>query len=158
MRTYDFRERHDRGKEAERFIYEAFQGRFCVIPAPRYLQDQGVDFTFSGQSGVFKVELKTDDRAHQTGNAFIETVSNDREGLLGWAHTSQADWLLYWVPGRHQCYRLAMGDIRDRVPHWRQVHDERSIPNKGYGGDYNTIGLLVPLLELAAISLEVMAL
>jgi len=91
------------------------------------------------------VEYKTDHTAARTGNAFIETISVDSEQKAGWAFTSQADVVLYYVPGRDQVYVLRTTAVRSRLPFWLQACEVRQVPNDGY----HTHGLLVPLDELA---------
>jgi hypothetical protein len=154
--TYNFQTQHKKGKEAEYFIYALFQDRFNVIPAPSYMQAEGIDFTFSDRVNgqVHTVELKTDTRAALTGNAFIETVSNSREAIHGWAYTSQADWLLYFLPQKRLIYRIDLKELRMEMAGWERLYPVRSIPNQGRGGDYNTVGLLVPLSELTRIAEE----
>lgn len=153
--TYSFNRQHDRGKDAERFIYELFQPAFNVIPAERYLQDAGVDFLFTDRTTnkTWQVELKTDSRAARSGNAFIETVSVKRPGeeIRGWAYTSEADWLLYFLPQLPRIYRLSFEELRVELPAWVSRYPVRSIPNK----TWETIGLLVPLSELYRVSNEV---
>lgn len=164
--SYQFGRQHKIGDEAERFIYQIFQGRFSVIPAPRYLQDQGVDFTFSDliNNQVYKVELKTDSTAARTGNAFIETVSIHRDGepdQQGWAYTSTSDYLLYYLPNTMPplIYRIAFEHLRLMLPAWLSAYPARQIPNRdAKRGDYHTIGVLVPLGELQAIAAEVIEL
>lgn len=157
--TYNFGRQHRQGKDAEQFIYQQFQEYFNVIPAPGYLQDQGVDFTFTDRRNgqTWKVELKTDQVAYRTGNAFIETVSVSRASgsLPGWAHSSQADWLLYFIPQTRKIYRIALTRLRAELSLWEQRYPSRTIPNADRRGAYDTIGLLVPLTELQQISEEV---
>lgn len=164
--TYNFRRQHSQGKEAERFIYATFQERFNVIPAPAYLQDRGVDFTFTDRVNgqVYKVELKTDSRAVRSGNAFIETVSIAREGEAhqeGWAFTSISDWLLYYLPNTMppRIYRIGFEPLRLMLPAWISAYPERRIPNEDKRrGFYHTVGVLVPLEELNRIAQEVIEL
>lgn len=164
--SYQFSHQHNQGKAAEEFIYRTFQTAFNVIPAPAYLQEQGVDFTFTDRTShqVHKVELKTDTRANCTGNAFVETVSVARDGQPhqpGWAYTSTADWLLYFLPDRvpPKIYRIAFEELRVELPFWLDAYPARLIPNKNRRlGDYHTIGVLVPLAEFEQIAQEVIEL
>lgn len=166
MSNYDFGRQHSYGKDAERFIYGAFQNQFNVIPAPAWMQERGVDFTFTDRvnNQAHKVELKTDTLAHRTGNAFIETVSIARDGephQPGWAYTSEADYLLYFLPRGMppKIYRIHFESLRQALPVWLDRYPARLIPNKdSKRGDYHTIGLLVPLADLQAISQEVIEL
>jgi hypothetical protein len=163
MTGYQFGVKHGQGKAAEQVIYDLFQESFNVIPAPGYLQAEGVDFTFSDRisGAVYKVELKTDWTGNRTGNAFIETVSVARDGephQPGWAHTSKADWLLYFLPNPMppKIYRITFEVLRLELPGWMDRYPARLIPNKSpQRGDYTTIGILVPLTELDRIAQEV---
>lgn len=159
MPHHNFAQSHDRGKAAEHFIYEVFQAAFNVIPASPDLQSAGIDFTFIDRATNQQhfVELKTDWTAHKTGNAFIEMVSVDTEGKLGWTYTSTANWLLYFIPDDRRIYRISLEVLRSELPAW-QIFPTRTIPNKGRRGSYNTIGLLVPLGELYRIANEVIEL
>lgn len=161
--TYSFNTQYRKGNDAERFIYEQFQGRFSVIPAPSYLQEQGVDFTFTDlvNHQVYTVELKTDTKAAVTGNVFIETVSVDRPGeppIPGWIHSSTADWLLYYLPNTmpSRILRISFDRLRDAFSTWN--YSQRRIPNKSNRGDYHTVGMIVPLEKLNQIAEEIIEL
>ncbi len=121
------------------------------------MQAAGVDFLFTDRitNQTWLVELKTDTRAYDTGNAFIETVAVDRESKLGWAYTSTAHWLLYFIPQNRRIYRIALEVLRVELPSWEGRFPTRRIPNRGARGDYFTHGLLVPLEELYRIAQEV---
>jgi hypothetical protein len=143
---YDFNEQLAEGDRGEASLDRHFSRWFRIEPATPEEQRQRVDRHYrhrtSGQN--FKVEYKTGSTASRTGNAFIETVSVDTEQRAGWAFTSQADMLLYYVPGKRVVYVLKMAAIRARLPFWLQKHEVREVPNNGY----HTHGLLVPLEEL----------
>lgn len=142
-----------RGEDAERRLDRHFANRFHIAPATRAQQRQGIDRHFKPRRTVqnspgaaFTVEYKTDWTAARTGNAFIETVSVDSQGIPGWVYTSRADWLAYYVPGLHRVYLITFAALRARLPAWRHRHPPAPpIPN----GSYNTLGILVPLNEFA---------
>ena len=101
---------------------------------------------------VLYVEYKSDRTAERTGNAFVETVSVDTANKPGWAHSSQADWLMYLVPGQCEAlYIIRMADLRQRLATWQATYQQRRIPNDGY----HTVGLLVPLHEFETIAYAV---
>ncbi len=91
------------------------------------------------------IEYKTDFRAHETGHAFIETVSVDTEDKAGWAYTSQADYLVYYAPALKAIYVMPLDSLRALLPGWLEVYPSRQAQNKTYA----THGLLVPLEEFA---------
>lgn len=103
-------------------------------------QRAGVDRIATDDFGArTTLDYKCDERAHITGNLFIETVSNSRTRRPGWALTSSADWLVYFaVPDL--VWMFLMRHIRSAMPTWRRCCHERAAANAGY----STFGLCVP--------------
>jgi len=86
------------------------------------------------------LEYKFDERWQQTGNAFIEIVSNSETGRLGWLHTCQARWLLYFLtPTTVLVFR--MDRLRCVGRQWQQAYPVRPAINAGYC----TLGICVPV-------------
>lgn len=145
---YQLDEQLAQGEGAEARLDHHFQDRFLIQPATRAQQRGGIDRLFTHrQTGIsYTIEYKTDWTAGHTGNAFIETVSVDTEQIPGWAYTSQAEWLVYFVPIRLALYLIAFSDLRAQLPHWLlSCRAAPPIPNQGYC----THGILVPLSQLA---------
>ena len=145
-------------KQGERFEAELdtfFSSDYDIQPATRDQQRAGIDrvFTRRDSGNVCRVEYKSDLTASRTGNAFVETVSVDAKNKPGWAYTSQADYLMYYLPKDRLIYIIAFDALRKRLPAWGR-YPSRPIPNEGY----NTVGLLVPLTEFERIALEVVSL
>ncbi len=137
-------EQLSKGEEAELLLDNHFSDRFLIQPATREQQRQGIDriFTLRTTHKSYPIEYKTDWTAGRTGNAFIETVSVDTMNILGWVYTSQAEWLLYYVPAREVIYILRFSALRERIEHWIEEYGpEKAIPNDGYF----TRGIVVPL-------------
>ena len=88
------------------------------------------------------MEYKGDRTAVASGNAFIELTSVDKDGKPGWAYTSQARYLFYYLPGLI-LYVLTFEKLHNRLSAWIARYPQRSIPNR----NYHTIGVLVPLVE-----------
>lgn len=120
-------------------------------------QWDGIDlWARNPEGGLVTIEVKNDERAHDTGRAFVETVSNDTTGRAGWVYSCAADVILYVVPGDGVVYWLDPAKLRSRVSDWLQRADRRdgrfghvSAPNQGY----RTRGVAVPLAELGAVNL-----
>jgi hypothetical protein len=112
-------------------------------PATRAEQRHGIDRIFTRrQTGQrLAVEYKTDYKASETGNAFVETVSVDAAGKASWAYSSEADYLIYYVPGDGLIYVLALEILRRELPRWIEEYPLRAAQNEGY----TTHGVLVPL-------------
>jgi hypothetical protein len=152
---YNFADQLSHGERGETFLDRYFSRWFRIQPSTPEEQRLGIDrhFHHLKSHDEFTVEYKTDSTAARTGNAFIETVSVDSDQKAGWAFTSQADRLLYYVPGKRVVYILKMTAIRARLPFWLATYALREVPNNGY----HTHGLLVPLAELERCAERVMA-
>lgn len=154
--TFDFAQQLAKGEAAERLLDEYFADRFEILPVTREGQRKGIDRVFiDRQTHTHEsVEYKTDWRAQNTGNAFIETVSVDSQEKRGWAYTTQADLVFYYVPGEELVYVLQPVVIRERLPKWQQRYRAAKARNEGY----YTHGVLVPLDELERCAREVISL
>jgi hypothetical protein len=140
-----------RGESAEAWLDRYFTLRCDIQLASRAQQRQGIDrlFTHRITGLTYTVEYKTDWTAARTGNAFIETVSVDTEKIAGWAYTSQAEWLVYFIPGRATIYLIAFAALRAQLPRWLVTCPAAPpIPNRSY----HTLGILVPLSQLAQVA------
>lgn len=145
---YQMGEQLAQGEGAEARLDRHFAARCIIQSATRAQQRMGIDrlFTHRQTEITYTIEYKTDWTAGRTGNAFIETVSVDREQIPGWAYTAQAEWLVYFVPVHLQIYLIAFADLRTQLPVWLvSCKAAPPIPNAGY----NTLGILVPLRLLA---------
>ncbi|MCC6904200.1 MAG: hypothetical protein IT326_00050 [Anaerolineae bacterium] len=153
MPAYDFDEQHEIGKRAEAFLDSIFMARGHLIqPATRGQQRLGIDRVFLRDGKVALVEYKTDNLAHRTGHVFVETISVDSEGRAGWAYTSTADFIVYYVPGNSIAYVIPVAVLREAVSDWAKRYPERSARNDSYA----THGILVPLEEFAKRASQVL--
>jgi hypothetical protein len=144
--SYNFDDQLRHGERGETFLDRFFARWFRIEPADHQEQRSGIDRFYYDLSRprVLAVEYKTDETASRTGNAFIETISVDSMGRSGWAYTSRADVLMYYLPRDRKIYVLQLANIRQQLPLWRRQYPLRQIRNRGYF----THGLLVPLKEL----------
>lgn len=152
---YDFSERLKFGEKHERFLDGYFNDNFTIRDASQADQRRGIDryFTDRRNGKTYSIQYKSDETAARTGNAFVETVSVDTNNTPGWAHTCQADFIVYYVVGRGPAYVVRPSAIKKKLTDWAKKYPCRSIPNKGHGRKrYNTIGLLVPLAEFERIA------
>jgi hypothetical protein len=151
-----FESRKRDGIRGEEAIYRHFSPDWIVTCVSRDLQKFGIDFRFvhKTKSIAYWIEVKTDYRAGKTGNAFIETVSCDARGTRGWALTSRADYLFYFLPDDLLIYALQPPRLPALVREWTRRYRSVSVPNF----DYNTRGILVPLHELETHAKQVITL
>lgn len=148
---YQFDRQLAEGEAGEAFLDAFFRRRGHTIQAAtRAEQRSGIDRFITAPDGrEMAVEYKTDRLAGETGNAFVETVSVDARGKMGWALTSQADYLVYYLPGR-AIYVLPFSSLRWALPGWMRDFPARTAPNNGY----LTHGVLVPLGTLAEYAVQ----
>ncbi len=145
---YEMQTQLQQGEAAERQLDAHFADRFEIVPASREQQRQGIDRIFTKREApnnlgrLYTIEYKTDWTAGRTGNAFIETVSVDTMNVPGWAYSSTAQWLVYWVPPHSQIYLIRFDTLRHQLDGWIEQHGpQKAIPNEGY----YTLGVTVPL-------------
>lgn len=114
-----------------------------------YMQSIDVDLAvskqnqaFSEQIAPFLVEIKTD--RHNSGNLFIETVSNATKKTLGCIYATRADWWLYVLLGRKEMIAFRPKKMIELIENnnFREIE----VPNRFRdGGGYITKGVLVPI-------------
>jgi len=144
--AYQFDAQHADGLAGEAFLDALFSRWYRIRPASAAQQRRGIDRWFRTATRRLAVEYKTDHTAARTGNAFVETVSVDITHTLGWAYTSQADYLAYYIPPDGLVYIIRFDVLRSQLPRWERRYPVRRIANEGY----HTQGLLVALREFEA--------
>lgn len=110
------------------------------------MQKAGIDRTVAG----ITLEYKADSQGHRTGNVFLETISVDRTGKPGWVWTTEADWVVYWLPASGDGWLLAPAALRDRIWDWSRRFRVKVSSNP----TYHSYGLLVPVGELEQVAAE----
>lgn len=146
MTVHDFAEKLAEGQAAEQRValYLNKVHDLGLTRAGRVAQRRGIDYhDKAGRS----FELKADSVADKTGNAFIETWSVNRE-KPGWLWTSQADWLLYYVPPTGLLMKVGLPLLRAHVFVFAGQYPERSAQNVRY----RSHGLCMPLAELEKLA------
>lgn len=154
MSTYSFNAQLTIGQQGEKRLDQIFGRRFHIVLATPLQQRQGIDRLFyekTAEGAPITVEYKADSWAGTTGNAFVETVSVDVTGKMGWAYTSMAKLLIYLVVNPETIYCIKMSRLRTELPKWLEQHQVKTVPNQGY----RTHGILVPLSEFERIAEEV---
>lgn len=143
-----FDESYHQGLQGEAILDQHFDRWFTIRPASAIEQRQGIDRWYirripDGRQRVMAIEYKTDYRAVETGNAFIEIISIDSQAKGGWAYRSQADYLMYYLPQADLVYMLSLQTIRTCLSRWAGEYPIRPAQNKAY----NTWGILIALRE-----------
>lgn len=152
--AYSFNQQLAQGESGERFLDRFFGLFYEITPATRDEQRRGIDrrfksrwthwdYLFEQKADNAPVEYKSDFLAHQTGNAFVETVSVDTAHKDGWLITSQAYILAYFVVYSQVIYISRIDRLRALAPLWNAAYPVRWAQNKGY----HTHGMAVPLTQ-----------
>lgn len=80
-------------------------------------QWQGLDIVaYLSDGRRSTIEVKTDEASERTGRLAFETWSNRESGRLGWAWTSQADWLVIVMPWDGSALWYNMAVLREAMP------------------------------------------
>ena len=149
---HNFNDSLKEGKKGEAVLDIYFQGMgFTTSPASLPIERCGIDRTFLSPSGSkFTVEYKTDFHTARTGNAFIETISFDdgAKSIHGWALTSLAQVLVYYIPQEGMALWLNTLEIKKSLPEWRLKFEKRKISNGSYHGE----GVLVPIYDFVQVT------
>ena len=157
---HSFNEKLEQGKAGEKALDGYFSEYFLIAEPPNndigtWADRRGIDRTFThrGTHITVSVQYKTDWKAAKTGNAFIETVSVDRDGVRGWAYTCLAQRIYYFVPPRNEIYQLDTTTLKRHLPEW----ENRYTTGNSINATYTTKGLKVPLYILSGVATEIWA-
>jgi hypothetical protein len=116
---------------AARLGFDGQSFDITVVPGP--------DF---GQREPFRVEVKWDKHAAQTGNAYFET-DNPRSGKPTGIRSSTADWWAHVLGEGQEALLMPLEALRN----WLDSRRYRTVATRG--SDSNSRGLIVPLADLA---------
>lgn len=101
-----------------------------VVPGPEF-----------GQRSPFRVEVKWDKHAAQTGNVYFETA-NPRAGKATGIRSSNADWWAHVLGEGQEALLMPLDFLRA----WLDERNYRTVATRG--SDSNSRGLIVPLRDL----------
>jgi hypothetical protein len=143
-----------RGTQGESALDDFFRVQgFEVKPVKRFFQERGIDRLFTRGRTTTTVEYKTDWRAAETGNFFIEVdlqVANGKSHKPGWAHTFLAQYLVFYVPQEGVVHWVGAGKFKEHVMwNWRD-YVKRHCQARGY----RTGGWPIPRNVIEDIALE----
>jgi hypothetical protein len=143
MTDETFKEALERGEKYEALLDEYYNKKGFEVKAPEQLQYLGADRLFKTKYCRFLVEYKADETAGKTGNFFIEIWSDIEQEKPGWACTSLAQVLIYYIPDWKTAFWLNMAAIRFALPMLN-----KTCQKKDCHIDFHSQGLLVPINSL----------
>lgn len=113
------------------------------------LEKMGIDRIALLHTGErISLEYKTDLIAGNTNNIFVETMSNKEKGVSGWAETSLAQLLLYYIPTKGLLLHVEMLKVRRMLATWEKEFGRKVVKNTSWTGE----GMLVPLDRFSKIA------
>lgn len=142
--TYRFGEQFRVGAIGAQMLDGYFSKLYRLLPATMQEEENGIDRVgFKDDGSQVLIEYKTDVKADFTGRAFIEVVAyaHDRGQRDGWAQTSQADIIVYFLPFSNRLFLLRPRRLRARMALYEAQYERMHVKNPGW----TTTGLLVPL-------------
>ena len=130
------------GEYGEHAIWNLFMKQEWVrnvvdVRKDKHFQEQDIDFLIENTKRQFTpIEVKTDFKAHQTGNIVYERTTS---GNMGCFEKTKAKFIVYYIPGNETAHIIDVVALRTYLNEKRP--DETSM------GDRAT-GFLLPIEEL----------
>lgn len=153
--VYGFRRQLTLGQKGELELDGFFRRRgYEIEPVPLSEQLRGIDRVFTITGASFNVEYKTDYKAKDTGNVYVETYGeiwydNSRAPKKGWGKAGHSDYIVIYAPGAFLAW-VKTKTLHDTVPEWDGKFKSRPC----YNSTYNSLGILVPIAEIRAIAVH----
>ena len=96
----------------------------------KYFQQKDIDFLqLDLNNNVNKVEVKTDRKAHETGNIAFET---DSKGNVGCLERSEADYIYYYLEQTKEVIILKLRELKGYIKHTNPREITMGDNAKGY--------------------------
>lgn len=151
---HSFQQSKKVGDAGEAALDRCFSKKFDIEDVDLTQQKLGWDrvFVHKERGTRASVEYKTDTQSHKTGNAFIEIWSNKESGKRGWAYTTTAQWLYYYVLGTQEVLIIDVAKFKLYLENWQIQFKVKTARNPNYTSE----GMLVPLEVLKSVAYEVL--
>ena len=119
-RTYDLKAQLSLSRVRDKEIDKHFADKWHIQTVSRDLERAGIDriWTHRETGRRWSVEYKHDTLAHKTGRVFVETASVVEAGKKGWAYTSCARVVVYYVVAGEYAFVSRMDEIERKLPWW----------------------------------------
>jgi hypothetical protein len=142
--TYDFQAQLNEGEKGFAMFVEFLERDYPKVQVQKAEMREdlaGVDATLVFPRGeVWKVQVKTDWKAAQTGNVFLETISDERRGAQGLLYKGNPTHLVIVIPDEQMCYIAEMPRVREIFQREWWKLPRRPVENK----TWVTLGICVP--------------
>lgn len=150
--VHNFKDSKKVGDMGEQLLDNYFSDKFIIEDVNMDQQRLGWDrvFTHKDSGTRASVEYKTDTRATDTGNIFMEVWSNKEAGKKGWAYTSTAQWLYYFMTGSMSVFIVDVPHLKLYLKVWEKQLKIKQARNKTYTSE----GMLVPIEIFKTVAYE----
>lgn len=119
------------------FIKQSWVKDIVDVRDDPHFQEQDIDFLLENNKRHFcPIEVKTDFKAHETGNVVYEVTTS---GNIGCFEKTKARWIAYFIPKKRVVHLIDVAALRT------YIHDIQ--PEKRKMGD-NATGFLLPIADL----------
>ena len=142
MTVYTFPEQLEKGEAYEAILDTFFSSQYDIEEATWEQQHMGIDRLFTSKKRGIRasIEYKTDFVAQRTGNVFIE-VEDDETNPCGWASSSTAQILVYFIPEMNVIFMVDMLKIKLDIDLLCVKYGFKTVKNP----TYNILGAPVPI-------------
>ena len=137
-----FSESLKEGESGEHVVWNLLQKQSNIrsvvdVRQDKTFQEQDIDFLVENINRQFtSIEVKTDFKAHETGNLVYELSSSNNIGCF---ERTQAKYIMYYIPASKVVHMIDVEELRTFV--------YKNRPDEVKMGD-NATGFLIPLQEL----------
>ena len=142
MKVYNFNDSLKEGEFFENILDLYFKKFYHVENVNIEKQKKGIDRIFIRNTIITKVEYKADKKTKETGNVFIETISNDVNLSEGWSVKSESDIIAYYCLGV-ALFILETNVLRKSLPNIINNYPKVTCKNE----NYSSHGRLFPIKE-----------
>jgi len=149
---YDFDERNEQAEKANKIVINYLNNQEDTLEVKdvsklEEYQTKDIDIILFKKNGeIKKIEVKADEKMHETGNFFLETVSNHLKNTPGCFVYSEADEFYYYDMKLDILYIFNLNLARewfDQNSHkFREVSASTNLKGSIL---YRTIGRIVPI-------------
>lgn len=158
IQSYEFEGKNNIGKKGQNIILtyllkqEVTATVIDVSDVPEY-RVKDIDILWNKKDGTtIKIEVKTDELMHKTGNVFLETVSNATKNTRGCFLSSEADYFFYYDIAQDILYVMHLNTARQWFELNKHMFKEAETSTRGDDDIlYHSFGYPIPVNTVLGI-------
>ncbi len=126
--------------------YKSLGIRLYTVEDNDKFQNHDIDLIMKENDKFTTIEVKVD--RYQSGNFFLETMSNKEKGIPGCLLTTKSEKLYYYFINMKKLYIFNTEDLKDWILKNKCNYREFPVETPVGGGYYTTLGIPVPISTL----------